>query len=301
MGERIGRLLTAMVTPFDDEGRVDYPQARRLALALLESGSDGVVVTGTTGEAPTLTHEEKVRLWAEVKEAVGKRGQVVAGTGTYSTAESVHLTREAERCGVDAVMAVVPYYNKPPQEGLYLHFKAIANATHLPLILYNVPSRTSLNMTAETTIRLSQIDNIIGIKEAGSDLDQVARILDGARPGFLVWSGNDNETFPIMAMGGYGVVSVASHLVGRQIQGMMRRVLGGDIAGAAAEHRRLHPLFKVLFITANPIPVKWCLNRVGFRVGRPRLPLVEPDEKTARQIEEVLQRYPIDLPVPTGV
>lgn len=298
MGENIGRLLTAMVTPFDEQGRVDYEQAKRLALALLDSGSDGVVVTGTTGESPTLTHEEKVRLWAEVKAAVGKRGQVVAGAGNYSTAESVELAREAERCGVDAVMAVVPYYNKPPQEGLYQHFKAIANATHLPLILYNVPSRTSLNMTAETTLRLSQIDNIIGIKEASSDMDQIARIIDGARPGFRVWSGNDNETFYIMAMGGYGIVSVASHLVGLQIKAMMGHLLEGNLERAAAEHRRLHPLFKVLFITANPIPVKWSLNRVGFRVGKPRLPLVEPDEKTAQQIEAVLKRYHIDLPVP---
>ncbi|MFN3975307.1 MAG: 4-hydroxy-tetrahydrodipicolinate synthase [Dehalococcoidia bacterium] len=298
MGETIGRLLTAMVTPFDEQGRVDYEQAKRLALALLDSGSDGVVVTGTTGESPTLSHEEKLRLWAEVKAAVGKRGQVVAGAGNYSTAESVELTREAERCGVDAVMAVVPYYNKPPQEGLFQHFKAIASATHLPLILYNVPSRTSLNMTAETTLRLSQIDNIIGIKEASSDMDQIARIIDGARPGFRVWSGNDNETFYIMAMGGYGIVSVASHLVGLQIKAMMGHLLEGNLEKAAEEHRRLHPLFKVLFITANPIPVKWCLNRVGFRVGKPRLPLVEPDEKTAQQIEAVLKRYRIDLPVP---
>ncbi|MCS7206478.1 MAG: 4-hydroxy-tetrahydrodipicolinate synthase [Dehalococcoidia bacterium] len=301
MGETIGRLLTAMVTPFDDQGRVDYAQAKRLALALLDSGSDGVVVTGTTGESPTLSHEEKVRLWAEVKAAVGKRGQVVAGAGNYSTAESVELAKEAERCGVDAVMAVVPYYNKPPQEGLYQHFKAIANATHLPLILYNVPSRTSLNMTAETTLRLSHIDSIIGIKEASSDMDQIARIIDGARPGFRVWSGNDNETFYIMAMGGYGVISVASHLVGRQIRSMMGQLLEGNLERAAAEHRRLHPLFKVLFITANPIPVKWCLNRVGFRVGKPRLPLVEPDEKTAQQIEAVLKRYTIDLPIPAQV
>ncbi|GBD11482.1 4-hydroxy-tetrahydrodipicolinate synthase [bacterium HR23] len=301
MGETIGRLLTAMVTPFDEQGRVDYEQAKRLALALIQSGSDGVVVTGTTGESPTLSHEEKVRLWAEVKSALGKRGQVVAGTGNYSTAESIELTREAERCGVDGVMAVVPYYNKPPPEGLYQHFKAIANATHLPLILYNVPSRTSLNMTAETTLRLSQIDNIVGIKEASSDMDQIARIIDGARPGFRVWSGNDNETFLIMSMGGYGVVSVASHLVGLQIKAMMGHILEGNLERAAAEHRRLHPLFKVLFITANPIPVKWCLNRVGFRVGKPRLPLVEPDEKTVQQIEAVLKRYTIDLPVPAKV
>ncbi|MBI4234400.1 MAG: dihydrodipicolinate synthase family protein, partial [Chloroflexi bacterium] len=165
---------------------------------------------------------------------------------------------------------------------------------------YNVPSRTSLNMTHETIIRLSRIDNILGVKEAGSDFDQVARTVDGARPGFLVWSGNDNETYPIMAMGGYGVVSVASHLVGRQIKGMMGALLEGNVERAAAEHRRLHPLFKVLFIVSNPIPVKYSVNRVAFRVGNPRLPLVPPDEKTAAQIDAVLKDYTSDLPVPAA-
>ena len=200
----IGRLLTAMVTPFDDQGRVDYDQAKHLATALLDSGSDGVVVSGTTGESPTLTTEEKLRLFAEVKASIGDRGTVIAGTGTYNTAESIELSKEAEQEGADGLLLVVPYYNKPPQEGLYQHFKAIARSVHLPCIVYNVTSRTSLNMSHETTIRLSHIDNIAGVKEAGGDMDQVARIIDGARDGFLVWSGNDNETFPIMAMGGYG-------------------------------------------------------------------------------------------------
>jgi 4-hydroxy-tetrahydrodipicolinate synthase len=297
MGQEIGRLLTAMVTPFDAQGRVDYAGARRLARALLASGSDGVVVAGTTGESPTLSTQEKIRLFSEVKEAVGKDGCVVAGTGTYSTAESVELTREAEHTGADAVMAVVPYYNRPPQEGLYQHFKAIAGATRLPLILYNVPSRTSQNLASETTVRLSQIDNVMGIKEAGGDMDQIARILQGARPGFRVWSGNDNETFPIMAMGGYGIVSVASHLVGAQIKAMMQHLLAGRMDQAAAEHHRLHPLFKILFVVANPIPVKYAVNKAGFPVGLPRLPLVPPDEKTAAQIDAVLKQYRVDLPV----
>ena len=293
----IGRLLTAMVTPFDERGQVDYEQAKRLATGLLDSGSDGVVVSGTTGESPTLTTEEKLRLFAEVKGAVGDRGSVIAGTGNYSTAESIELSLEAERTGVDGLLLVVPYYNKPPQEGLYQHFKAVAQSVHIPCILYNVTSRTSLNMTHDTTMRLSHVDNIVGVKEAGSDMDQVARIIDGARDGFLVWSGNDNETFYIMAMGGYGVVSVASNLVSRQIKQMMGLLLEGDIERAAAEHRRLHPLFKVLFITSNPIPVKYALNKVGFRVGEPRLPLVPPDEKSAAQIDRVLQNYEVDLPV----
>ena len=293
----IGRLLTAMATPFDERGQVDYEQAKRLANALLDSGSNGVIVSGTTGESPTLTTEEKLRLYAEVKGSIGDRGAVVAGTGNYSTAESIELSREAERGGVDGVLLVVPYYNKPPQEGLYQHFKAIAESVHIPCILYNVTSRTSLNMSHDTTIRLSQVDNIVGVKEAGSDMDQVARIIDGAGDGFLVWSGNDNETFHIMAMGGYGVVSVASHLVGRQIRQMMGLLLKGDVEGAASEHRRLLPLFKVLFIVSNPIPLKYSLNKVGFDVGSPRLPLVPADEKAAAEIDNVLAGYDIDLPV----
>ena len=293
----LGRLITAMATPFDAEGQVDYPQARRLANALLDSGSDGVIVSGTTGESPTLTTAEKLRLYAEVKAAVGSRGAVIAGTGNYSTAESIELSQEAERVGVDGLLLVVPYYNKPPQEGLYQHFKAIAGSVHLPCMLYNVTSRTSLNMTHATTIRLSRVDNIVGVKEAGSDLDQITRIIDGAREGFRVWSGNDNETFYIMATGGYGVVSVASHLVGGQIKQMMGLLLEGEVERAAAEHRRLLELFKVLFIVSNPIPLKHALNHIGFAVGQPRLPLVPADEKAAAQIEETLARYEMDLPV----
>ena len=294
----IGRLLTAMVTPFDEQGHVDYEQAKRLANALLDSGNDGVLVSGTTGESPTLSTEEKLRLFAEVKESVGDRGAVIAGTGNYNTAESIELSVEAERQGVDGLLLVVPYYNKPPQEGLYRHFEAIAASVHIPCILYNVTSRTSLNMTHDTTLRLSHVDNIVGVKEAGSDLDQIARIIDGAPDGFRVWSGNDNETFFIMSMGGYGVVSVASHLVASQIKHMMGLLLEGDVERAGAEHRRLLPLSKVLFIVSNPIPVKYALNEVGFNVGQPRLPLVPPDDKSAAQIDEVLERYEIDLPVP---
>ena len=294
----IGRLITAMVTPFDEQGQVDYEQAKRLAKAMLDSGSDGVILSGTTGESPTLSTEEKLRLYAEVKGAVGDSGAIIAGTGNYSTAESIELSMQAEREGVDGLLLVVPYYNKPPQEGLYQHFKAIAGKVDLPCIVYNVTSRTSLNMTHETTIRLSEIDNIVGVKEAGSDMDQITRIIDGAKPGFLVWSGNDNETYYIMATGGYGVVSVASHLVGSQIKQMMGFLLEGDVEKAAAEHRRLLPLFKVLFVVSNPIPVKYALNQVGFNVGNPRLPLVPPDSKSAAQIDEVLQRYDIDVPVP---
>ena len=294
----IGRLITAMVTPFDEKGAVDYDQAKRLANALLDSGSDGLVITGTTGEGPTLSSEEKIRLYAEVKEAIGSRGAVIAGTTDNDTAKSIELSAEAEAVGVDALLLTVPAYNKPPQEGLYQHFKAIAESTSLPCLLYNVTSRTSLNMTDETTIRLSHIDNIVGVKEAGSDLNQITRIIDGAGDGFRVWSGNDDETFSIMATGGYGVVSVLSHLVGNQIKQMMGYLLEGDLEKAAAEHRRLLPLFKVMFIVSNPIPLKYSLNHVGFNVGPMRLPLVPPDDKSSEKIRDVLSNYDIDLPIP---
>jgi len=293
----IGRLITAMITPFDDQGKVDYAQAQRLANALLDSGSDGLVISGTTGESPSLSTEEKIRLFAEVKEAVGDRGAVVAGTGNYNTAESIELSREAERAGADALLLTVPYYNKPPQEGMYQHFKAIAESVNLPCVLYNVPSRTSINMTSETTLRLSQVENIVGVKEASSDLDQIQRVIGGAPEGFRVWSGNDNETFYIMSMGGYGVVSVVSHLVGQQIKQMMGLVLEGDIEKAAAEHHRLMPIFKVMFLASNPIPVKYAVNQAGFNAGSPRLPLIVPDAQTAARIDEVVARYEIDLPV----
>ncbi|MDP3047207.1 MAG: 4-hydroxy-tetrahydrodipicolinate synthase, partial [Chloroflexota bacterium] len=215
----------------------------------------------------------------------------------YNTAESIQQVREAESLGMDAILATVPYYNKPPQEGLYQHFAAIAGATRLPVILYNVPSRTVTNMSAETVIRLSHIDNIVAVKEASANYEQIARIIQGVRPGFLVYSGNDSDTLPILAMGGHGVVSVASHLVGKQIHGMMAAFLSGDRDRAAAEHRRLLPLVDALFIVSNPIPLKYALNKVGFAVGKPRLPLVALDAKSAAVVDEVLARFAIDLPV----
>ncbi len=295
---KLGRLLTAMVTPFDSEGKVDYQQAKRLALALLESGSDGVVVAGTTGESATLSVEEHVRLIAEVKSAVGRKGTVVGGTGANCTREAIELTKEAEQIRVDASLQVVPYYNKPTQEGLFQHFKAIAESTSLPCILYNVPSRTVTNLAPDVVIRLSQIDNIVGIKEASGNLDQVAKIMDGTGKDFLVYSGNDSDTFPIMAMGGYGVISVASHLVGKQIREMIDKLVSGKMSQAAAIHHRLLPLINALFIVSNPIPVKYAVNHVGFPVGKPRLPLTEPDVKTAAQIVAALKSYKVDLPIP---
>jgi len=294
---KLGRLLTAMVTPFDARGEVDYQQAKRLAVSLLDSGSDGVVVSGTTGESPTLSKEEKLRLFAEVKSALASRGTVVAGTGSYNTRESQELTREAERVGVDACLLVVPYYNRPTPQGLWEHFRAIAQSTSLPCILYNVPSRTVTSLASDTVIKLSQIDNIVGVKEASGNLSQIAEIIHRAGDDFLVYSGNDSDTFPILALGGYGVISVASHLIGMQIKDMMGEFLNGKAQEAARIHRHLLPLVNALFIVPNPMPIKWALNYMGFSVGKPRLPLIELDEKSANLIQTILKDYKIDLPI----
>lgn len=295
--KELGRLLTAMVTPFDGDGAVDYEQAKKLALALIDSGSDGLVLAGTTGESPTLVRAEELRLFREVKQAVGNRGTIIAGTGSNSTAEAVEATKEAERIGVDACLLVVPYYNKPTQDGLYQHFKTIAQSTSLPCILYNVPSRTVVSLSADTVIRLSQIDNIIGVKEASGNLAQIAKIMSNTRGDFLVWSGNDGDTFPIMMLGGYGVISVASHLVGNQLKEMIDCITRGEVGKASSIHHHLLPLIDVLFVVSNPIPVKYALNHIGFNVGKPRLPLTEPDEKSAAIIRDTLKNYQIDLPL----
>lgn len=292
---KLGRVLTAMVTPFTESGEVDYAQAKKLALALLDSGSDGVVLAATTGEAPTLSWEEEMRLFTEVKSAVGNRGTIVAYTGSNSTSEAVEATREAEKIGVDACLSVVPYYNKPTQEGIYQHFKVVAESTSLPIIMYNIPSRVVVNMTPDTIVRLSQIDNIVGVKEANGDMAHVAQVISNAAEGFNIWSGNDNDTFLIMALGGYGTIGVVTHLVGKQVRKMMELVLDNNAKEAAAIHRHLVPLVNSLFIQPNPGPVKYALNHVGMRVGNPRLPLLPPDEKTGAVIIETLKKYTIDI------
>jgi 4-hydroxy-tetrahydrodipicolinate synthase len=295
---QIGRLLTAMVTPFTPEGAVDYAQAGRLALALLESGSDGVVVSATTGEAPTLTTEEKLRLFREVKQAVASSGVVFAGTSSYNTAESIELSREAERTGVDGLLLTCPYYNKPTQEGIFRHFEAIARATSLPCILYNIPGRTSMNIAADTIVRLSHVPNIVGVKEASGNLEQIATIVENTREDFQVWSGNDGDTLPLLSVGGYGVVCVTSHLVGNQMRGMIEDYLAGRVEDAARTHRRLLPLMSTLMTAAsNPIPIKHALNLVGFQVGGLRLPLCEPDQAASDKIAAEVKRHRIDLPV----
>ena len=284
----LGRLLTAMVTPFKNDGSVDYAKAEKLALHLLKNGSDGLVIHGTTGESPTLTHEEEFELYRVIKKAITGKGILVAGTGSNSTATSIWATKEAEKIGVDGAMLVVPYYNKPSQEGLYQHYKAVADSTGLPIIIYNIPGRSVINMAPETVARIAEIKNYAGIKEASGSLDQVSAIRMITPPGFKIWSGDDSLTLPIMAVGGCGVISVASHIAGPKIKAMLDAFLGGETVAAAELHAELMPLFRVLFMTANPTPVKAALSLVGFDVGKPRLPLIEANDKEKEAIRKVL-------------
>jgi 4-hydroxy-tetrahydrodipicolinate synthase len=293
-----GRLLTAMVTPFTAAGEVNYTQAQVLARALLDSGSDGVVVAGTTGEAPTLGRQEKLDLFRAVKEAVATDGAVVAGTGTYDTRESIHLSGEAERAGVDGLLLTVPYYSKPSQEGLLRHFEAIAGSVGLPCIVYNIPGRTSVNMLPETIVRAAATPNVIGVKEASGSLDAVSRIVEEAGPDFYVWSGDDQMTLPLLAVGGYGVICVVSHLIGRQMKRMIELHLAGQVDQAASIHRKALPLMTALMtIASNPMPVKHALNRLGFEAGPFRLPLCDLDETASARLMTEVSRHQVDLPV----
>lgn len=299
MSHRIGRLLTAMVTPFDRNGEVDVRRTQELAQALVASGTEGIVVTGTTGEAPTLSNSEKLRLYEIVRDAVSPNVSVIAGTSSYNTAESMELTEAADQSGaVDAFLFSVPPYSKPTQEGLYRHFSALAGKTSRPCILYNVPGRTVTNLSSETVVRLTSVANVVGIKEASGNFDQIGSIIEACGPDFLVWSGNDGDTLPILAIGGYGVISVTSHLVGHQIQRMISAFTSGDHETAAKIHRRHLPLITALFLVGSPIPLKYALDVIGFSVGEPRLPLCPPDDKVAAAVREALANQHIDLPVP---
>jgi 4-hydroxy-tetrahydrodipicolinate synthase len=285
-----------MVTPYTPDGEVDYKHARRLAAHLVRSGNDGVVVTGTTGESPLLTDDEKERLWAEVKEELGP-ATVVAGAGTNDTHHSMELTRRAARAGADAVLAVVPYYLKPPQEGIYQHFRAIAESTLLPVIVYNVPGRVGVNMTVETVLRCAEIPNIVGNKEANGDLSSIAQVMEQA-PGFKIWSGNDNDNFHVWCMGGWGAISVTSHVVAREQKRMLDAVLGGDVPAAAAIHRRLCKLTDACFLNGSPSTIRYVLRQLGFEIGEPRLPVVEPDAAVGAKVMAEVLRHRLDVPVP---
>ncbi|MEP0912102.1 4-hydroxy-tetrahydrodipicolinate synthase [Leptolyngbya sp. ST-U4] len=271
-----GRVLTAMITPFQEDGSVNYAVAEELAAYLVAHGTDTLVVCGTTGESPTLTWSEEHDLFQAVQNATSGKAKIIAGTGSNSTHEAVTATQKASKIGIDGTLQVVPYYNKPPQAGLYQHFKSIAEASpELPMILYNIPGRTGQNLLPETVARLAEIPNIVAIKEASGNLDQVSQVRRLTSPDFLIYSGDDSLTMPILAVGGYGVVSVASHLVGSQIQQMIQAFEQGKVQVAAQMHLQLFPLFKALFTVTNPIPVKAALRLQGWQVGSTRLPLAE--------------------------
>ena len=293
----LGRLITAMVTPFKETGEVDFARAKEFALALIDTGSDGLLIGGTTGESPSMNNDEKLELFKSVKDAVGNNANVIAGTTDNNTYGSIELSKEAEKLGVDAILLTVPAYNKPTQEGLIKHFQKIADSVSIPGILYNVPTRTSLNMDADTTIKLSKVPNIVGVKEASSDADQITNIISKTNDDFKIWSGNDNETLSIMTTGGYGVVSVASNIIGNQVKRMMGFILDGQMANAVAEHKRLLLFFNAIFWVTNPIPIRYALNRSGFHMGPPRLPMTEAPEDFKNKFDPVMDNYDMDLPI----
>lgn len=283
-----GTVLTAMITPFTADGAVDYAVTEKLAAHLAETGTDTIVVCGTTGESPTLSWDEEFELFQVVKRSVSGKAKVMAGTGSNSTSEAITATKKAAKIGLDGSLQVVPYYNKPPQSGLYDHFRAIAESSDLPLMLYNVPGRTSQNLQPETVARLSQVPNIVAIKEASGNLDQVSQIRRMTSPEFAIYSGDDSLTLPMLAIGAKGVVSVASHLVGTRIQQMIQAFEQGQVQKATQIHLELFALFKVLFVTTNPIPVKAALSLQGWQVGALRPPLCSPDEAVKHQLKQVM-------------
>jgi 4-hydroxy-tetrahydrodipicolinate synthase len=280
----IGRLLTAMLTPFKTDGSVEYSAAEKLAGLLVADGSDGVVVSGTTGESPSLSDDEKIELIRVIKKAIPGKN-VVAGTGSNDTHHSVKLSERAMQAGADALLAVVPYYNKPPQEGMFQHFKAISEVG--PTIMYNIQGRTAVNMTADTTLRCAELPGIIGVKEASGDLDQIGLVCAGRPARFRVWSGDDSWTLPVLAVGGYGVICVVSHIAGRSMKKMIDAYSKGDNDTARKIHLGLLPVIKTLMTTAaNPVPIKSVLNTMGFPAGPFRLPLVP---LTGEQLQSVMK------------
>ncbi len=291
-----GSLITAMITPFGNDDEINWKEVDRIVDKLLEDGSDSILVSGTTGEAPTLTKKEKLELFARVKERVGNKAKVIAGTTTYCTKESVELTKEAEKIGVDGILATAPYYNKPPQDGLYLHFAKIASETSLPIIVYNIPSRTAVNVLPETLKRLANdYSNIVGVKEASGDMNQISTIRRLLPRPFLLYSGDDSMTLPLLSVGGDGIISVASHIVGKEIKEMINSYFKGDINRVSELHLKLLPIFRVLFVTTNPIPLKEALNLLGYNVGKCRLPLSPIDAKSRAELIKVLKEYGFEI------
>ncbi len=283
-----GNVLTAMVTPFNKSGDIDFDQTTKVVEHLLANGTEGIVVAGTTGESPTLSSQEKLDLFKHVVKVTNGRAPVIAGTGNNNTKASIELTKAAEDCGVDAIMLVAPYYNKPDQRGLYAHFKTISEATKLPVMLYNIPSRSTVNMTAATTIALSKVPNIVSVKEASGDFNQISEIIENTGDDFSVYCGDDGMTLPMMAIGAQGIVSVAAHIIGSEINEMVKTFIAGDYKAAAAMHRALVPTMAVMFIAPSPSPVKYALKLKGIETGGVRLPLVELIEAEENLIKAVV-------------
>ena len=289
----IGEVVTAMVTPFDKNYNLDLEACYRLIDYLIKNGSDGILLSGTTGESPTLSDKEKIKLFEFVKKNFGSKVKIMAGTGSNDTKHSIELSKEAEKIGVDSLLLVTPYYNKPTQTGLYKHFEAIASEVKIPIIVYNVPSRTSCNISSKTCIELSKIDNICGVKEASSDMKQIAEIIRDSEDDFLMYSGNDGDTLPILSLGGYGVISVASHIIGKEIKKMISYFKKGDVREASKLHKYLLDIFYGIFITTNPIPIKEALNLKGIEVGPARPPLSQMEEGDLRRFKNILMHYKI--------
>lgn len=283
-----GRLLTAMITPYDRSGNVDYDKAAGLAQRLLANGSDGVVLAGTTGESPVLSSEEKERLFAAVRDRVGSEGLVIAATGTNDTRKTVEFTARAARVGVDGAMVVVPYYNKPSQSGLYAHFRAVADASDLPIMVYNVPSRTGVSIAPPTMAQIAAIPSVVAVKEASGNVLQVSQLRRLLPEGILVYSGDDPLTLPLLSLGAHGVVSVASHVVGRALRAMIEAFVAKETDRALDLHEKLLPLFEAIFWESNPVPIKVMLDALGFATGGWRLPLVAPEEGVRARIHETL-------------
>ena len=292
----LGRLLTAMITPMTPSGEVDFEGVKRLAKALVASGTEGIVSTGSTGEAAALSEEETIAVWRATKEAVGPDVAVIAGATNNDHRASLRLTCEAVKARLDAVLFTVPAYSKPPQAGLVRHFTALADAAEgLPCVLYNIPGRSALNMTVETTLRLAEVPNIVGVKESSEMFGQIGEIIARAPSGFRVWSGNDTDTLTVMALGGFGVVSVASHLVGRQIRAQVEAACAGRMTEASAIHHRLMPLINALFVESNPIPVKYAVAKAGLPAGPPRLPLIEVSDAARARVDAAMAQVTIDI------
>ena len=285
------RMMTAMVTPYNEDLSVNYAKAAQLAEYLCDNGSEGLVVCGTTGESPVLSDEEKLKLYQTVQDRVGERVPVWAGTGCNDTAAVVELSQAAAKTGVAGIMVVAPYYNKPTQEGLYQHFRKVAESVTLPVMLYNVPGRTSSNLLPETIARLSEVENITAVKEASGSMDQVSQLLSLIPDRIKVYSGDDSLTLPLMSLGAHGVVSIASHVIGLAMTEMITAFVAGEVGKASRLHRELFPMFKGLFVTTNPIPVKAALNIMGHDMGGYRLPLTPPTESEQAFLRQLLERY----------